>query len=85
LSIIIVGKDWVYTDANKDKKHETNHVIFDGLTPETVYEIIGEIKIGGQWFTLKQTAFITQTRKGADGVPLPPRLNENRGGALRRR
>jgi hypothetical protein len=82
--IKIKNRDWVYTTISEENGNETNCVIFDNLTPETVYEFVGEIKINGQWVTLQQTAFITQTRKGAVGIPLPPRLNENCGGALRR-
>jgi len=82
--IKVKSGDWVYTTVNEENGNETNCVIFDNLTPETIYEFAGEIKINGQWVALQQTAFITQTRKGADGIPLPPRLNENRGGALRR-
>ena len=82
--IRIKSGDWVYTTVNEENGNETNSVIFDNLTPETVYEFAGEIKIDGQWVTLQQTAFITQTRKGMDGIPSPPRINENYGGAFRR-
>ena len=82
--IKVKSRDWVYTTVNEENGNETNCVIFNNLTPETIYEFAGEIKINGQWVALQQTAFITQTRKGMDGIPSPPRLNENRGGALKR-